>query len=255
MPGTLRSRLTSLEEIAAAQQRLADALAAELRAQSPWWEALKASARGRLLRWAGPRRPPGAVLAEQLTLAQRRARELSLWAERAAVEARELEAERASLTSELDAAERQEDLLADRLGEDRRALASTHAEMDAMPTRLSDPYRELEARARAIQERIARGDAQAKALSARQAELREALRAGARLSEAAARSESALRRLEQAASALVDRLDRLLGGLGAAANAQGLSEAVAGAVGAEDTPEALEALGRETAAFLQRRGG
>src|SRR5262245_31680188 len=104
MPGTVRSRLHSLEEIAAAQQRLADALAAELRAQSPWWDALKASARGRRSAKKNvPPRPPGAVLAEQLTLAQRRARELALWAERAAVESRELEVERAALAAELQA--------------------------------------------------------------------------------------------------------------------------------------------------------
>src|SRR5687768_7049736 len=104
MSGTVRSRLRSLEEIAAAQQRLADALAAELRAQAPWWEALKASARGRRPGRKAPARPPGAVLSEQLTLAQRRARELALWAERAQVEVRELKAERAALDSELEAA-------------------------------------------------------------------------------------------------------------------------------------------------------
>lgn len=254
MSGTVRSRLHSLEEIAAAQQRLADALAAELRAQSPWWEALKASARGRRSARKGPPRPPGAVLSEQLTLAQRRARELALWAERAQVEARELKAERAALDSELETVDAKEDLTADQVGEDRRELSSTHAEMDAMPTHLSDAYRRIEARARGLKARIDRGQAQVKALSRRQGEIRDALRTNARLSEAAARGEAALRRLEEAAKKLVDRLDQLLAGLGAVAGARALSEAVAGAVGAEDTPEAVEALGRETAAFLQRRG-
>src|SRR5688572_25841866 len=118
MSGALRSRLSSLEEIAAAQRRLADALAAELRAQSPWWEALKASARGRLPGRKAPPRPPSAVLAEQLTLAQRRARELSLWAERAAVEASELESERTALGAELETVAAKKDLTADQLRED-----------------------------------------------------------------------------------------------------------------------------------------
>jgi hypothetical protein len=244
-------RLRTLKEIAAAQSRIAAALAGELRAQKPWQEALRSEARGKgvrgwLQRWKPKRRrSPHAELTDQLASLQRHARELAMWAERIQVELGALEEDRERLLAQEQGVRLASKASAAQVAARKREVAALHAEMDALPTRLDPRYADLEAKAQALleepSERAKGGVAEL--------ELRQALTANRELQEALTRAQKVVRRLELAAQEGVERVDRALAANAATAGARELSRAVAAAVEEQD-PDSMEQLAHETERIL-----
>lgn len=244
-------RLRTVQEIAAAQVRLAHALAEELRAcaaarggqpRESWWRS----------RRAGRSRPAHAVLADQLASLQRSAEELLLWADRAHAERRASVVERERAESEGRLASEAEAAAREKAGEARRALEAVHAQMDGLPGRLDLRYAPLEAQAQELKQAIAAGELEADRHSEVAARARGANAVAHELEQALDRAEQTLRSLHQAAVRAADQVDRALAAEGGDAAARALAEALAVAVKGAD-PESLEALARDTERFVAER--